>query len=36
MQTPEIMDNDPMNRVLVAARLFGVRLIDNMPLGEPQ
>ncbi|GGB57026.1 pantoate--beta-alanine ligase [Deinococcus soli (ex Cha et al. 2016)] len=34
MQTPEIMDNDPMNRVLVAARLFGVRLIDNMPLGE--
>ncbi|NTY02316.1 pantoate--beta-alanine ligase [Deinococcus sp. JMULE3] len=34
MQTPEIMDNDPMNRVLVAARLFGVRLIDNMPLQE--
>ena len=36
MQTPEIMDNDPMNRVLVAARLFGVRLIDNMPLGVTQ
>lgn len=36
MQTPEIMDNDPMNRVLVAARLFGVRLIDNMPLGATQ
>ncbi len=32
MQTREMVDNDPMNRVLVAARLFGVRLIDNMPL----
>ncbi|OOV15693.1 pantoate--beta-alanine ligase [Deinococcus sp. LM3] len=32
MHEREIMDNDPMNRVLVAARLFGVRLIDNMPL----
>jgi len=32
MQAREIVDNDPMNRVLVAARLFGVRLIDNMPL----
>ncbi|GGK87290.1 pantothenate synthetase [Deinococcus radiotolerans] len=32
MQEREMVDNDPMNRVLVAARLFGVRLIDNMPL----
>lgn len=32
MHEREIMDNDPMNRVLVAARMFGVRLIDNMPL----
>lgn len=28
----KIVENDPMNRVLVAARMFGVRLIDNMPL----
>nr|WP_268243916.1 pantoate--beta-alanine ligase [Deinococcus seoulensis] len=34
MHEREIMDNDPMNRVLVAARLFGVRLIDNMPLAS--
>ncbi|WP_034403143.1 pantoate--beta-alanine ligase [Deinococcus sp. RL] len=26
------VENDPMTRVLVAARLFGVRLIDNLPL----
>ncbi|PTA69564.1 pantoate--beta-alanine ligase [Deinococcus arcticus] len=32
MQTGEMVDNSPMNRVLVAARMFGVRLIDNMPL----
>lgn len=25
-------DNDPMTRVLVAARMYGVRLIDNLPL----
>lgn len=29
---PRLTD-DPLNRVLVAGRLFGVRLIDNMPLG---
>lgn len=28
----ERVDNDPMTRVLVAARMFGVRLIDNLPL----
>lgn len=33
MQEREVVDNDPMTRVLVAARMFGVRLIDNMPLG---
>ncbi|WP_221088577.1 pantoate--beta-alanine ligase [Deinococcus aquaedulcis] len=32
MQAGEMVDNNPMNRVLVAARMFGVRLIDNMPL----
>jgi pantoate--beta-alanine ligase len=32
MQEREVVDNDPMTRVLVAARMFGVRLIDNMPL----
>ncbi|THF88975.1 pantoate--beta-alanine ligase [Deinococcus sp. KSM4-11] len=26
------VDNDPMTRVLVAARMYGVRLIDNLPL----
>jgi pantoate--beta-alanine ligase len=26
------VDNNPMTRVLVAARMFGVRLIDNVPL----
>ncbi|WP_216317742.1 pantoate--beta-alanine ligase [Deinococcus aestuarii] len=26
------VDNDSMTRVLVAARMFGVRLIDNLPL----
>ncbi|AAF10737.1 pantoate--beta-alanine ligase [Deinococcus radiodurans] len=28
---PQLSD-DPLNRVLIAGRLFGVRLIDNMPL----
>ncbi len=32
MQEREVVDNDAMNRVLIAARMFGVRLIDNMPL----
>ncbi|GAA5511868.1 pantothenate synthetase [Deinococcus carri] len=32
MQERERVENDPMTRVLVAARMFGVRLIDNMPL----
>lgn len=32
MQERELVDNDAMNRVLIAARMFGVRLIDNMPL----
>ncbi|WP_415789565.1 pantoate--beta-alanine ligase [Deinococcus saxicola] len=32
MQEREVVDNDPMTRVLVAARMFGIRLIDNMPL----
>ncbi|WP_254843144.1 pantoate--beta-alanine ligase [Deinococcus marmoris] len=37
IQDREVVDNGPMTRVLVAARMFGVRLIDNMPLvsGEP-
>ena len=26
------LSDDPLNRVLIAGRLFGVRLIDNMPL----
>lgn len=26
------VDDDPMTRVLVAARMYGVRLIDNLPL----
>nr|WP_177183035.1 pantoate--beta-alanine ligase [Deinococcus reticulitermitis] len=30
-QTPYVHP-DPLNRVLIAARLFGVRLIDNLPL----
>lgn len=30
----KIVENDPMTRVLVAARMFGVRLIDNMALTE--
>ncbi|GGL71215.1 pantothenate synthetase [Deinococcus aerolatus] len=34
MQEREVVDNDSMTRVLVAARMFGVRLIDNMPLGS--
>lgn len=29
---PERLGDDPLNRVLVAARLFGVRLIDNVAL----
>lgn len=29
---PERLGDDPLNRVLIAARLFGVRLIDNMAL----
>jgi pantoate--beta-alanine ligase len=32
MQERAAVDNDAMNRVLIAARMFGVRLIDNMPL----
>ncbi|GGR85386.1 pantoate--beta-alanine ligase [Deinococcus sedimenti] len=36
MRAREMVDNDPMNRVLVAARLFGVRLIDNMALIHPE
>lgn len=32
MQERETVENDPMTRVLVAARMFGVRLIDNVPL----
>ena len=32
MQERDAVDDDPMNRVLVAARMFGVRLIDNMVL----
>lgn len=30
-ETPRIAE-DPFNRILIAARMFGVRLIDNMPL----
>lgn len=30
----EIVSDDPMNRVLIAVKMFGVRLIDNMPLQE--
>ncbi|UBV43760.1 pantoate--beta-alanine ligase [Deinococcus taeanensis] len=36
MQEREKVENDPMNRVLVAARLSGVRLIDNMALIAPE
>ena len=36
MQERDAVDDDPMNRVLVAARMFGVRLIDNMPLDARQ
>ena len=32
MREREVVDNGSMTRVLVAARMFGVRLIDNMPL----
>lgn len=32
MTERERVENDPMTRVLVAARMFGVRLIDNLPL----
>ncbi|MDV6373889.1 pantoate--beta-alanine ligase [Deinococcus arenicola] len=32
MRESKSVDNGPMTRVLVAARMFGVRLIDNMPL----
>ncbi|WP_034360347.1 pantoate--beta-alanine ligase [Deinococcus phoenicis] len=32
MQERARVENDPMTRVLVAARMFGVRLIDNVPL----
>ncbi|WP_227978435.1 pantoate--beta-alanine ligase [Deinococcus terrestris] len=32
MRERPAVENDSMTRVLVAARLFGVRLIDNMPL----
>lgn len=32
MRERERVENDAMTRVLVAARMFGVRLIDNMPL----
>lgn len=30
------VENDPLTRVLVAARLFGVRLIDNVPLSPAE
>ncbi|WP_234009221.1 pantoate--beta-alanine ligase [Deinococcus sp. NW-56] len=37
MRERPAVENDPMTRVLVAARLFGVRLIDNMALfPEPE
>lgn len=32
LQEHDTVPNDPYNRVLIAARMFGVRLIDNMPL----
>lgn len=32
LQETEFVTADPLNRVLVAARMFGVRLIDNLPL----
>lgn len=32
IQETELVSPDPLNRVLVAARMFGVRLIDNLPL----
>lgn len=32
LREPDLLAPHPCNRVLVAARLFGVRLIDNMPL----
>ncbi|WP_281173648.1 pantoate--beta-alanine ligase [Deinococcus frigens] len=32
MRERAVVDNGPMTRVLLAAHLFGVRLIDNMPL----
>ena len=28
------LGDDPLNRVLIAGRLFGVRLIDNLPLSD--
>ncbi|WP_231557345.1 pantoate--beta-alanine ligase [Deinococcus sp. YIM 77859] len=31
----ERVELDPLARVLIAARMFGVRLIDNLPLFEP-
>ncbi|MDL2345410.1 pantoate--beta-alanine ligase, partial [Deinococcus sp. MIMF12] len=37
MRERPAVENDPMTRVLVAARMFGVRLIDNMALfPEPE
>lgn len=32
LQEHATVTDDPFNRILIAARLFGVRLIDNMPL----
>ncbi len=32
----EIVENDEMTRVLVAAKMFGVRLIDNLPLCQTE
>ena len=32
LQRQPTVTPDPLNRVLVAARMFGVRLIDNLPL----
>ncbi|ACO45626.2 pantoate--beta-alanine ligase [Deinococcus deserti] len=34
LQETELVSPDPLNRVLVAARMFGVRLIDNLPLDQ--
>lgn len=34
MQERDTVDDSPMNRVLIAARMFGVRLIDNLPLNR--